>query len=90
VRPVFATNAYMLNHSDACLLKGMDGNPVPPPVFGFDGGPGSCGVEKWLEGMQQMIQKGGTHIPPNNAIIVLPATYDVSIARAVMHGHEKL
>ena len=32
--------------------------PVPRPVYGFDGGAGSCGVEKWLEGVQIMVEQG--------------------------------
>lgn len=51
-RDVFETGAYMRNHSDQCLLKDATGKPVPRPVYGFDGGAGSCGVEKWLEGVQ--------------------------------------
>jgi hypothetical protein len=70
--------AYMLNHSDECLLKGKDGNPVPRPVYGFDGGAGSCGVEKWLQGVQEMIDKGGIQgifldgfqVTPNNITFI--------------------
>ena len=50
VRTTFETGAYMMNHSDECLFKDASGVPVPRPVYGFDGGAGSCGVEKWLEG----------------------------------------
>ena len=46
VRTVFETGAYMMNHTDECLLHTQDGKPAPRPVYGFDGGPGSCGVEK--------------------------------------------
>ena len=59
VRTTFETGAYMMNHSDECLFKDASGVPVPRPVYGFDGGAGSCGVEKWLEGVQMMVEKGG-------------------------------
>ena len=52
----------MMNHTDECLLHTKDGKPAPRPVYGFDGlrlrrstastvygfdgGAGSCGVEK--------------------------------------------
>eukprot|EP01079_Euglenida_sp_SAG-EU17-18_P004910 gene4910-5053_t len=58
VRAEYETNAYMLNHSSDCLFKDVHGVPVPRPVYGFDGGAGSCGVEKWLEGAQTMIGGG--------------------------------
>jgi len=59
VRTTYATGAYMMNHTDECLFKDASGVPVPRPVYGFDGGAGSCGVEKWLEGVQIMVEKGG-------------------------------
>ena len=59
VRDVFETGAYIMNNTEECLLKGADGNPIGRPVYGFDGGAGSCGVEKWLEGVQRMIDEGG-------------------------------
>eukprot|EP01051_Picozoa_sp_SAG22_P000356 SAG22_NODE_8_length_37215_cov_120.960351_24_plen_437_part_00 len=58
VRTTYETGAYMMNHSDECLFKDASGVPVPRPVYGFDGGAGSCGVEKWLEGVQRMVEKG--------------------------------
>ena len=59
VRTTYETGAYMMNHSDECLFKDTDGVPVPRPVYGFDGGAGSCGVEQWLKGVQMMVEAGG-------------------------------
>ena len=42
---------YAGNDEKANAFKDATGITVPRPVYGFDGGAGSCGVEKWLEGV---------------------------------------
>jgi hypothetical protein len=50
LRDLWLSERYRDKSGDECLFKDAAGAPVPRPVYGFDGGAGSCGVEKWLEG----------------------------------------
>jgi len=53
----FMNDNYVEHHPE-CLLKDVNGKPVPRMVWDFSGGPGSCGFDRWLNTSRAMVAGG--------------------------------